>query len=80
MLRKSDPLYLLDIRSVYPRVVGLVVSTALDKILFNTLFVTCAYYFIFFVTRLVVIQCPWQARNCKTGLRKEDSVSLKANK
>ena len=47
ILRKIDPLYFLDIRSVYPRVEGLVVTIPLDKMLFNTAFIACVYYFIY---------------------------------
>ena len=43
MLRKIDALYFLDIRSVE----GLVVTFPLDKMLFNTAFIACAYYFIY---------------------------------
>ena len=42
MLCKSDPLYFLDIRNVYPRVEGLVVSSPLDRMLFNTACIACA--------------------------------------
>jgi hypothetical protein len=47
ILRKSDPLYSLDIGGVYLRVEGFFVSSPLDKMLFNTVFVTCAYYFLY---------------------------------
>jgi len=47
MLRKSDPLYFLDIGRFYPRIERRVVSCPLDKTLFNTVIVTCAYYFIY---------------------------------
>jgi len=45
MLRKSDPLYSLDIRSVNPRVKSLAVPSPLEN-MFNTIFVMSAHYFI----------------------------------
>jgi len=47
MVSKSDPLEFLDIGRVYPRIERRVVSSPLDKMLFNTVIVTCAYYFIY---------------------------------
>jgi len=47
MLRKNAPLYYFNIRGVYPRLKCFVVSFPLDKMLFNTAFITCAHYFIY---------------------------------
>jgi len=44
MLRKNYSIYFLKIGGVYPVVIGLV-SFPLDK-MFNTVFITCAHYFI----------------------------------
>jgi hypothetical protein len=43
MSRKIDPFYFRDIRRFHPRVEGLVVSSPLDKMLLNTVFVTVMY-------------------------------------
>jgi len=68
MLRKSDPLYFLDIRSVYPIIEGLVVSSPFDKMLFNIAFIACAYYFIYMelslirnsdLDKLVIVKLPF---------------------
>ena len=68
MLRKIDPLYFLDIGSVYPRVEGLVVTFPLDKMLFNTAFIACAHYFIYVelglwrysdLDKLVIVKLPF---------------------
>jgi hypothetical protein len=50
---KSDTLYSLGIRSVYPRVEGLVVSSAHDNMLFNIIYVMFAYYYIYLELGLV---------------------------
>ena len=71
MSRKIDPLYFLDIRSVYPRFEGLV-SSALDKMLFNTAFIACAYYFIYLelglrrnsdLDKFVMVKLPFDRPN-----------------
>ena len=75
MLRKIDPLYFLHIRSVYPRVEGLIVSSPLDKMLFNTVFIACAYYFIYWeiglrrnsdLEKLVIVKLPSTGPACKS--------------
>jgi len=67
-LRNIDPLYFLNIRSVYPRVECLVVSSSLDKMLFYTAFIVCAYYFIYLerglrrnsdFDKLVIVKLPF---------------------
>ena len=77
MLRKIDPLYFLDIRSVYQRVEGLVVTPPLDKMLFNTAFIACAYYFIYVelgllrysdLDKLVIVKLPSIGRACKSEI------------
>jgi hypothetical protein len=52
ILRKNDPLYFHNIGRVYPRVKYLVVFSPLEKMLFNTVLVTSALYFIYFKLRL----------------------------
>jgi len=47
MLLKMYPLCFLNIGHVYPTVKSLVVTFPLDKMLFNTVFVTCAHYFVY---------------------------------
>jgi len=46
ILPKNYPLYFLNIGRVYPTVKGLV-SFPLDKMLFNTVFMTYGHYFIY---------------------------------
>ena len=80
MLRKINPLYFLDIRSVYPRVEGLVVSSPLDKILFNNAFIACAYYFIYLklvlrrnsdFDKLVIVKLHFDRRSLQDRVRKQ---------
>ena len=47
MLRKNYPLYFLNIGRFYPTVKSAVVPFPLDEMLFNTVFITCAHYFIY---------------------------------
>ena len=47
MIRKNDPLDFLKIGNVYPSVERSVVSTILDKVLFKTVIILCAHYFIY---------------------------------
>ena len=46
-IRKYAPFYFLNIRGIYPRVKSFVESSPLDKMLFNTVFVTCAHNFVY---------------------------------
>ena len=47
MFRENNPLYFLNIGRVYPRIERRVLSSLLDKMLFNNIIVKCAHYIIY---------------------------------